>query len=295
MATKVADESAYLDDRFIFSLFLALVFHAILVLGVTFDYEANSRAAETLEVTLARTQASKPLEEADFLAQADQEGSGTLEEAALLTTTEIADFQDTKVQEVTPVDQPATAPKAQKATTEVLSTSAYSRDKQRYQPSEDEKPQEELTEGPRKSLLERSLEIASLEAKLDSQRQAYAKRPRVYRLTAVSTMKAEDAYYVHNWLRKIEHIGNLNYPSEAKRRKIYGHLRLMVAIKPDGHIKSVEVLESSGHTVLDDAAKRIVRLAAPFAPFPAEMRKHVDVLEIIRTWEFQRNYSLTSY
>jgi protein TonB len=295
MATKTADESSYWDDRLIFSLFLALVLHAVLVLGISFDYEQHTQAAETLEVTLARTQASKPLSEADFLAQEDQEGSGTLEEAHLLTTTEIADFQDSTIREVIPVDQAPSAPQLQTASTEILSTTSQAPLKHKQQVSEDEKPKEQVTPGPKKTLLERSLEIASLEAKLDSQRQAYAKRPRIYRLTAVSTMKAEDAVYVHNWLRRIEHIGNLNYPEEAKRRKIYGHLRLLVAIKPDGKIKQVEILQSSGHVFLDDAAKRIVKLAAPFSPFPPAMRQQVDVLEIIRTWEFQRNHSLTSY
>ena len=90
-------------------------------------------------------------------------------------------------------------------------------------------------------------------------------------------------------------MGNLNYPQQARQNKLYGSLRLMVAVTPDGSLKEVVLLETSGHKVLDDAAINIVRLAAPFAPFPDELRQTTDVLEIIRTWQFRKNSSLRSY
>ncbi|SVE45157.1 uncharacterized protein METZ01_LOCUS498011, partial [marine metagenome] len=145
------------------------------------------------------------------------------------------------------------------------------------------------------SLRARALEIASLEAKLDQQQQIYAKRPRIKRLTSLSTASSADAFYLNSWRRKIETIGNLNYPKEARKRRLYGSLRLMVAITPDGALKEVELLESSGHKTLDDAAIRIVRLSSPFAPFPDELRQTTDILEIIRTWQFRKNSSLRSY
>jgi protein TonB len=152
----------------------------------------------------------------------------------------------------------------------------------------------QLPEGPTKSLLERSLEIASLEAKLDRQRQTLTKAPRTRRLTATSTRQSSDALYMNQWLHKIETIGNLNYPAEAKRQNISGSLRLMVAVRADGTIHELKVMESSGHKILDDAAKHIVRLAAPFAPFSEEMRKQADILEIIRTWQFQQTQFSTN-
>ena len=152
----------------------------------------------------------------------------------------------------------------------------------------------ELPEGETKSLLERSLEIASLEAKLDHQRQTLTKEPRTRRLTATSTRRSSDALYMNQWLRKIESVGNLNYPAEAKKQNINGKLRLLVAVKSDGTIYKLKVLETSGHKVLDDAAKNIVRQAAPFAPFPEEMRKDAEVLEIIRTWQFGNNLFATN-
>lgn len=110
---------------------------------------------------------------------------------------------------------------------------------------------------------------------------------RVRRVTGVSPASPELSYYFEAWRRKVERVGNLNYPDAARARSLYGSLRLLVAIVPDGTLRDVRVLESSGHRVLDDAALRIVRLAAPFAPFPPEMRRNTDVLEIVRTWQFR--------
>ncbi len=112
---------------------------------------------------------------------------------------------------------------------------------------------------------------------------------RVRRVTGVSPASPELSYYFEAWRRKVERVGNLNYPDAARARSLYGSLRLLVAIVPDGTLRDVRVLESSRHRVLDDAALRIVRLAAPFAPFPPEMRRNTDVLEIVRTWQFRKH------
>ena len=112
---------------------------------------------------------------------------------------------------------------------------------------------------------------------------------RVRRVTGVALATPELSYYFKAWRRKVERVGNLNYPDAARDRNLYGSLRLLVAIVPDGTLSDVRVLESSGHRILDDAALRIVRLAAPFAPFPPEMRRNTDVLEIVRTWQFRKS------
>ncbi len=151
-----------------------------------------------------------------------------------------------------------------------------------------------LTPSDQRRLLDLSQEIASLEARIDSETNTAAKSPRVRRLTSVSARQAVDAYYLQSWRRKVETVGNLNYPEEARREQLYGSLRLMVSITPDGALKDVRILDSSGFKVLDDAAIRIVRQAAPFAPFPEEMRQSTDVLEIIRTWQFRKNHYSSS-
>jgi protein TonB len=93
---------------------------------------------------------------------------------------------------------------------------------------------------------------------------------------------------------KVEKFGNLNYPEAAKDQKLYGKLQMTVTIKADGTIEDVNINQSSGHRILDDAAIRIVRLAEPYAPFPEDIRKDVDILGITRTWTFTKEDSLAT-
>jgi protein TonB len=132
-----------------------------------------------------------------------------------------------------------------------------------------------------------SAEIASLRAKLDQQRQAIARRPRIHRITSVATQASVDAEYLSKWTSKVEFVGNRNFPREAIRQRIYGKLRLLTVLRPNGTIMNVEILQSSGHSILDEAALQIVHMASPFPPFPPEIKKDVDQLEIIRTWHFE--------
>ena len=112
---------------------------------------------------------------------------------------------------------------------------------------------------------------------------------RIRTFTNESTFSIEETFYLQSWLRKVQRIGQLNYPKEAVEQKLYGQLSIYVSIAPDGSLVETRVLESSGFEVLDEAAVRIVKLAAPFAPFPQSMRNTTDLLEIIRTWEFRKN------
>ena len=279
-------------DRFTFTLFVALALHAILVLGLTFAPESPSRQAEVLEITLSQFDDQKDPEEADFLAATSQIGSGTEEERQELTSPVIAEQQAAVVQEAQPEPQSMPEPVPEQAQAVVVS--ARSPLQQRQEPSPDEPVvREETPVRDNRSLMERSLEIASLEARFDEQQRAYAKRPRVLQVTAVSSLRSSHAWYVQNWVTKVTQVGNLHYPQEARRAGIYGNLRMLVALRSDGSIREITVLESSGSSVLDDAAIRIVRMAAPFAPFPPEMAEQTDQLEIIRTWSFQRR-GLTS-
>ncbi len=282
-------------DRLSFTVFLAGALHAAIILGVTFTYLDRSPSTHTMEVTLAQHRSNNQPDKADFLAQFNQQGSGTLEKKALTTTTTQAEFFDTIIRETTPVEEAPSTPKSVEQNKTVITTTQKSNIKAVTQTDPVEQKAEDSNNPVKKTLLERSLEIQSLEARLDKQRQIYAKRPRIKRLTSLSTKSSADAYYLNSWRRKIEKIGNLNYPRQASSNRLFGSLRLMVAIRPDGSLKEVELLETSGHQVLDDAAIHIVRLAAPFAPFPDELRQSTDVLEIIRTWQFRKNSSLRSF
>ncbi|HEY6599536.1 MAG TPA: energy transducer TonB [Pseudomonadales bacterium] len=278
-------------DRLSFTVFLAASLHAALILGVGFAWHVEQARTPTIEVTLAQHDDRIAPEQADFLAQANQLGSGDATEVRETTTTEEADFHSNVVNQI--VADPIVEPPRDAQTQAMLTSSAAS---ERIAPIESPQDGAEprLTQTEQRRLLDLSQEIASLEARVDSTANTDARGPRVRRLTSVSARQTVDAYYLQSWRRKVEAIGNLNYPEAARQEKIYGSLRLVVAITPDGALKDVRVLDSSGHKVLDDAAIRIVRLAAPFAPFPDEMRQTTDVLEIVRTWQFRRNQYTSS-
>ena len=272
------------SDKLGFFFCLAAALHAAVILGVGFTEELRQRSAPRLEITLAKYQ-SEPNPDADFLAQHDQQGSGTLEEKALQTTDRQRPLRDTV--HSTPETLSLAKRKLAAEDRKLLSTSAEAKTKTAR--SDKEKEQiAELVDGPAEST-HLSREIASLQAKLDLQRQAYAKRPRIRTLTSTSTKRAVEAEYLHRWRTEVETIGNNNYPEQARRLGLEGSLRLMVALLPDGSVKDVEILQPSGHPMLDRAALRIVQLAAPFAPFPRELQREVDVLEIIRTWRFEQS------
>jgi periplasmic protein TonB len=282
------------SDRLSFTLFVAIAMHALLIFGVGFKLPKQVMGSQTLEITLATHQALKAPEQADFLAQHNQEGSGTEDKARQLTTERRADFADSQVRDVNPTPQVAAAVLNEQKTLKVISTAGESGQKAPQQKN----PDAQNAEQPREGLLDNqdalSLEIASLQAKLDRQRQEYAKRPRIRTLTSVSTKESFDAKYLNEWGEKIERIGNRNYPQEALNQHITGNLRLSVVINPDGTLYEITILQSSGKRVLDDSARQIVRLASPFAKFPPEIRLQADRLQIIRTWKFEMSGVSTS-
>ena len=132
-------------------------------------------------------------------------------------------------------------------------------------------------------------EIASFDANPTERDTSFQGSPRIRRIDSTTARRTADTYYLQSWARKIESIGKLNYPDEARQRNLRGDLSLLVTIRPDGSLKEAKILRSSGHQILDDAALRIVRLAAPYPPFPLEMRRSTDLLEIVRSWQFQRS------
>lgn len=289
--TDLASPGVRPADRLGFTLFLAALLHLALILGVGFGLSKPSEISKTLEITLSNFQSQEKPKQADFLAQHDQQGSGTLEHKAAPKTTEQAPFQDTQINKVTPdaappPSQPQQAPKA------ALTTRAPQPQKAATK-REEKQPEPEARSAPVFDSSQLSMEIASLEAQLAQEQQQYAKRPKIHRLNAASTMRDKGAWYKDEWRKKVERIGNLNYPEQARRQRIYGNLRMLVSINRDGTLYEVQVLESSGQQVLDQAALRIVRLAAPFAPFTGDLAD-IDRLEIIRTWRFERGDRLSS-
>ncbi|MBA3980496.1 MAG: energy transducer TonB [Alcanivorax sp.] len=281
-------------DRLSFTLFLAVAIHATVIFGIGFAPERPGEGTRTLDVTLAHHQSDTTPEDADFIAQANQEGSGDQSDKAELTTTELTDFADQQIERVQ-LQAPSVIERSERVPQQlVITTQGLSDWQVNAAPEQPDTPQN-LPQAETESLDALSQEIASLQARLDNQRQAYAKRPRIHRLTSVSTKAHYEALYIDAFRRDVEEAGTRNFPRQALARQTFGNVRLMVALNADGSVRDVEVLQSSGHGFLDQAAVQSVRLAAPFAPFTREMREKADILEIIRTWRFDPDQIVTSH
>lgn len=142
-------------------------------------------------------------------------------------------------------------------------------------------------------ILQRTLEAVRLEAQIAKEMDAYAKRPK-RRFVGARAEEYRFARYVEDWRMKVERVGNLNYPEAARAKKLYGSLLLTVGVRADGSLESIMIDRPSGVKILDLAARRIVEMAAPFAPFPSDIRRDTDILYITRTWTFAPGDSLTS-
>ena len=275
-------------------MFLSACVHAIIILGVGFTYFEELNSEPALEITMAQYRNEIAPENADFLAQENQIGSGVLDQAAAPSTPFESDFNADNINEVLPVPKaPNIVNELRQQDTAVIT--ALQDDDGIAQQRELLEPEDEQPVADEVAPDELSLAIASLQAQLDLKRQTYARRPRKYTISSASTKKSHDALYLDNWRRRIEAVGNINYPDEARQMQMYGNVRMLVALQPTGRINEVRILQSSGHTVLDQAALNIVNLAAPFEPFPDELRTEADILEIIRTFRFHEGNSLTSY
>lgn len=275
------------SDKLSFTLFLAIVLHAMVIFGVTFSMSRSDKVAPTLNITLATHKSNTAPEKADFIAQHNQEASGTEENVKELTTTELADVADTAVNEVNPEPVRAAKTVINNKKQALLSTTGDA--KRKHTEIKQPKEQIDVRQGNDvdNNTLERSQKLASLQAKLDQQRQALAREPRITRHTSVSAKSSDEAAYYNYWSDKIIRVGNKNFPKEALEKEIFGSLRLEVGIRANGSVASIEITNSSGHALLDAAARRIVKLAEPFNPLPPEIQKHTDIFVIYRTWNFE--------
>jgi periplasmic protein TonB len=254
---------------------LALAVHLILLAGISFDAMDGSNYSPQIEVTLAMRPNSAAPDEARHIAQANQVGN---------------DEPDDQVPAISPntdVSGQAPPPPAARLQPEDSNQDPITTAAAAQRTIAAAQPDPLLGINPEVDRLTR--ELAGLEAQLDEQARSYADMPRVRRLTSVSAKQAVDAAYLLDWRRRVEAVGNKYYPEASVRYGIYGNLRLLVVIRQDGSLHDIRVLSSSGYAVLDEAAIKIVRMAAPYSPFPDELKATTDRLEIIRTWQFQEN------
>ena len=273
------------SDRLGLVLLISITLHLLAVFGVTFKAPEmkKSAAATSLEVVLVNSKSSSRPVKADALAQANLDGGGNTDaERRAKSPLPVLDRPQQeseaarKRQQISQLEQQAKLLMTQvKATQHVESVSARA------------KPSEAPEEKSGSDLAMRSLEAARLEAQISRDWDAYQKKPK-RNFVGARTQEYRFARYAEDWRAKVEKVGNLNYPEEARRQKIYGSLQLIVNIKADGSVERVEIKRSSGHKVLDEAAIRIVNLAAPYAAFPDDIRRDTDILGIVRTWTFTR-------
>ena len=279
------------NDRLGVSVFGSFLVHMVVILGVTFTLPKlrDLPGLPTLEITLVQTASDKRPQDAEYLAQANQDGGGDSDASDIAKN-------PLPVREISPVnrDYPTFQSNPQKRVpSERELTTQLSRQDDRKIKAQQPKPQKKdlQLQPPNLGLMARAeiLEESSrLNAEISRTWQEYQKRPR-HKFLNARTQEYKYAAYMDAWRAKVERIGNLNYPEEAKRLHLTGNLLLDVALNADGSINNLAIRRSSGQKVLDDAAVHIVELAAPFAPFPPEIRADTDVLHITRTWKFNES------
>lgn len=281
-------------ERFRFMIFLSACAHALLVLGVGFTYLTDANDESSIEVTLAQYRSQIQPDDADFIAQENQTGSGSQDEATVPSSPFISDLNDADINEVRPAPEAHVlneTPEQPNLTALSSINAEQAVAQQRDMPEQEEK--QALSE--QSSSEEISLAIASLQAQLDLQQQALARQPRKYTLSSASARKSHEASYLDSWRRRVEAVGNINYPIKARQQQVYGNVRMLISLNASGQISETRIIQSSGESLLDQAAFDIINLAAPFEPFPEELKAEADILEIVRTFRFHEGNTLSSY
>ncbi|MBI3903531.1 MAG: energy transducer TonB [Nitrosomonadales bacterium] len=271
------------------ALALSLLLHIFVLFGIGFaipDPRKTADFLQPLEIVLVNSKSRQRPVQAEALAQHNLDGGGNTPENRRASTplpTLSDDKQFTPEQSAQRVQQ--LEQEAQRLLTQTQGTYSVTPENNRQQQLANERNGEDL--------IQRSLEIARLEAQINKDMSAYQKLPRK-KFIGARTQEYRFAQYVEDWRIKVERIGNLNYPDIARQKKIYGSLQLTVSIRADGSVDNVEVSRTSGQPILDAAAQRIVKLSAPFSPFPPDIRRDTDILSITRTWTFTQTDKLES-
>lgn len=273
------------NDRLGMTFFLAALLHGMLILGVTFSNApvAENKTPATLDIILVQTQNPSEAKDAKYLAQISQQGGGNSE-----TKSRPRDLFAAPTVAKTPgqaLQAPQQASRQQQAEAVAMlnqEQSSYSINTRKQQTKPDDVTLQEQRNTIKKA------ETARMIQEISNIIEHEIARPKVKYMNS-STKEFAPARYMREWINRVERIGNLNYPDQARRDQLSGTLILDVAINAKGELLSIDLRQSSGHKVLDDAARRIVNLAAPFSPFPDKLKQEADVLHITRSWEFINN------
>jgi protein TonB len=279
--------------RFQMAMLFSVGLHLVVALGVTFtmpDKNILSDLKQPLEVVLVNAKSAVKPQQPDALAQANLDGGGNTDAPRRAKSPFPVSREDKQAAELAHAAQRAEQLEREARKMIALEKAPAQADNAPPQPQ----VEAEAPVAPNASeLIQRSLEIARLEAQISRDWDNYQKRPR-RRFIGARTREFRFARYIEDWRMKIERVGELNYPQAARDQKIYGNLLVTVSIKADGSLEKVEINRSSGKKLLDDAAVAIVKLAAPFSPFSAEITRDTDILSITRTWTFTRSDQLVT-
>ncbi len=261
---------------------VSLLFHAVL-LAVRFtppDFMDKARE-RALEVILVNSKSKAKPDKAQAKAQTNLDGGGNTDEDRRAKTPLPPSANTREGNELVEAQRRVAEleAQAQQQMTRLKSERAVSLERGKPEPNPSAEPSRSGLD-----LASSAMAIARLEGQIARQMEEYNQRPRK-KFIGARVEEYRYAQYVEDWRQKIERIGNLNYPDAAKGR-LYGSLTLSVVIKANGDLKQVDVIRSSGQVLLDDAARRIVRMSAPFAAFPESIRRDIDELDITRTWTF---------
>ena len=300
------------------AIWVSLTIHAaILAIHFEPDLKKFTDSLPVLEVMLVNAKTNTKPDKADAFAQANLDRGGNTDQNRKMKSALPALKQQKAEFTVTPMAEVKSGAKAAKQTAEeikeqkhvaVLEKQAQELMTQLNSPKKVESQavqmamSKELETGSQKmpnkklnmhDITAAALEMDRLEALISKQQDEYQKRPK-RKFVGARAKEYRYALYVDSWRQKVEKYGNLNYPEAARDLKLYGQLQMTVSIRADGSIENIELNRSSGHKVLDEAAKHIVELAAPYARFPDDVRKEIDILSITRTWTFTKEDSLAT-
>lgn len=291
MHSAISSHTAITQNTITWPFVVALVVHGLLILGVGFNIDLPEiKATPTLDITLVQTHSEISPNNPDFLAQANQQGSGTSEQKNLPRSPLASIKNNTQ-----PGEAPFTAEESSPQETHTIQPHILTTKAETFDPiKQDPEDKQQNTQTVNEVDTEETREIAQLLAEMDEDEEHYAKRPRIHFIDSISAKSSIEAAYIDEWVKKIERIGNVNFPKEAIQRNLNGKLILNATLDHSGNVIDVKIDVSSGYRVLDNAALRIVQLASPYPPLPEPIRKKWDQLNITRTWIFHGKGSLAT-
>jgi periplasmic protein TonB len=316
-ATMTAQAGGKAMDAMKIAIVISVFVHAI-ILTIKFQPELKKLADRlpSLDVVLVNAKTKSAPDKAELLAQANLDRGGNTEADRKMKTALPSPKEKAAEVKLKPNSQAQSAAKsaklkaqeareqkrvdemekqAQELLTQINATkkiaSSPTQNAASAEPEKGEQQTKVKSQLNTQELITAAKEIDKLEAQIAKQQDEYQKRPK-RKFIGARTKEYRFALYVESWRQKVERIGNMNYPEAAKAQKLYGQLRMTVSIKADGSLESVIIDQKSNYPVLDEAAKRIVELAAPYAVFPEDIKHDTDILSITRTWTFTQEDSL---